>query len=101
MFVEALFKAIPRFCPNVRIAVDVTPIDDQIVRHTREILLRAAAIAEEHDVAVAPCVRLELEPLQAPMVRARRRSQHSLAVGRFELGELSAVGGLNPLVLLR
>ena len=44
----------PALLPQRRIAVDVAPIDDQIVRHTREVLLCAAAIAEEHDVAVAP-----------------------------------------------
>jgi hypothetical protein len=41
MLVEALFSAMPRFWPKRGIAVDVAPVDDQIVRHLRKRVLGA------------------------------------------------------------
>ncbi len=77
--------------PFQRIAVDIAAVDDDLLRRLRAIALRRAAVAEQDDVAGAVLRRRELEQLEAPVVRARGRSQRRLAIWRLDLRQQRGV----------
>ncbi len=68
-----------------RITVDVHAIDDEGIRHLRELRLRGVARAERDDVAVALRVRLEFQEQELVVVRRRRRVQRRDARRRLDL----------------
>ena len=51
MVVEALLRPMPRFWPD-GVAMDVDAVDDEVVRHHRERVLRVGAVTEAEDFPV-------------------------------------------------
>jgi hypothetical protein len=80
-----------------RHAVDVAAVDDEVLRHHRQRILAAVAAAELEQVgARRRLARQDLDRLQAPVGRARRRAERGAVVIRAHLGQQARVRRIDP-----